>query len=566
MLRKAFARGFWLIHSQAMTSAKRPLPGLMQHHALRVTGILDHAARAHPQREIVSRRIDEPDWRGDYKALSGRAAKAAHALVGLGVGPGDRVATLAWNTIRHLDLFYAVPGVGAVLMTANPRLFDDQIAYTVDHAGAEWLLFDRDMLDLVERLAPRLPQIKHYVMLSDEERYRPGSVGALCYDTLTARAPDRFDWFAGDENDAAVLCYTSGTTGDPKGVLYSHRSILLHAMAVSCTSVFAMSPFDVVMPCSSLYHATGWGLPYIAPMQGAKLILPGDRLTPENLHNLVQRERVTFSVGVPTIWTAYVNYVESLGSDTGTLERILIGGAAVPLSLARRLKAHGVFSLQAWGMTEMSPLGTASSASPAALAAYGEGIDDYLWSRQGRSLFGVELEVTGEDGAPLPTDGDNAGAVRARGPWVVRGYYRGDGDAVGADGWFDTGDIGAMDALGYLRLTDRAKDIIKSGGEWISSIDVENVAADCPGVALAAVIGVPHHRWDERPVLVVERHHGAMLDEAALIAHLTPHMARWWLPERVVFAEVPLTSTGKVDKKRLRARYVDIFSEGGERP
>ena len=533
----------------------------MQQHELRLGSILAYAADAHPTREIVSRQIDEPDWRGTYADLAVRAAKAAHALAALGVGPGDRVATLAWNTIRHLDLFYAVPGLGAVLMTANPRLFEDQIIYTIDHAGAEWLLFDHDMLALVERLAPRLPRIKHYVMLSDQNRHVPGAIGALCYDALTVDASDKFEWYAGGENDAAVLCYTSGTTGDPKGVLYSHRSIVLHAMAVSAASVLAMSAFDVVMPCSSLYHATGWGLPYIAPMHGAKLVLPGNRLTPENLHDLVQREGVTFSVGVPTIWTAYLAHVDALGSDTGSLQRLLIGGAALPQSLARKLKARGVHALQAWGMTEMSPVGTASSATPAVTTAQSDDTDEYLWARQGRKLFGVEVQVSGLDDSSLPGDGSGAGAVKARGPWVIQRYYRADADAVDDANWFDTGDIAAFDELGYLRLNDRAKDVIKSGGEWISSIAVENVAAGCPGVRLAAVIGAPHPRWDERPVLIVEREEGSGLDDATLLAHLTPHMARWWLPERIVFADVPLTSTGKTDKKLLRARYSEIFAD-----
>jgi len=545
-----------------MITTKQPLPGLMQHHPLRIGTVLSHAARAHPHREIFSRQIGGPDWRGTYTQFAGRVARAAHALAALGVGPGDRVATLAWNTIGHLDLFYAVPGLGAVLMTANPRLFEAQIAYTITHAGAEWLLFDPNLLDLVERLAPLLPHVKHYVMLSDDPHHLPGTLDALCFDTLTAAQPSDYEWLSGDENDAAVLCYTSGTTGAPKGVLYSHRSIVLHAMGVSCMGVLAMSAFDVVMPCSSLYHATGWGLPYIALMHGAKLVLPGDRLTPENLHDLVQTEGVTFSVGVPTIWTAYIAHVEAQGSDTGPLTRLLIGGAATPAALALKLKKYGVFALQAWGMTEMSPIGTASTPSPAAMAAHGEHIDEYLRERQGRGLFGVEVRVVGEDGTPLPADGRSAGAVQARGPWVVRRYYRAEADAVDAEGWFDTGDIAAIDQTGFLRMTDRAKDVIKSGGEWISSIEVENVAAGYPGVALAAVVGIAHPRWDERPLLVIQPEAGVVIDPGALIEALAPHMARWWLPERIVFAEVPLTSTGKIDKKLLRLRYANAFASG----
>ncbi len=545
-----------------MTGKSGPIAGQMQPHALRVTDILEHARRAHGSRTIVSRQVDEPDWRGTYADLAVRAARAAHALQALGVEPGDRVSTLAWNNVRHLELFYAVPGIGAVLATANPRLFDDQIVFTINHAGSRWLLFDRNMLELVERLANRLEHVEHYIMLSDAERHVAGSMGALCYDRLTECQPETIAWLSSDENDAAVLCYTSGTTGDPKGVLYSHRAIVLHAMAASSSGVFAISAFDAVMPCSSLYHATGWGLSYIAPMHGAKIVLPGDRLTPSNLHELIKQEEVTFSVGVPTIWTAYLEHVEQIGSDTGSLQRIVIGGAAVPQSLAQRLSAYGVFVLQVWGMTELSPIGTASTVTPASLAVHGDSINNYLWARQGRALFGVEFRITSEDGSLLPADGQSSGAIAVRGPWVVDRYYQAETVATDGEGWFDTGDIGTIDPLGYMRLTDRAKDVIKSGGEWISSIDIENVAVGYHGVKLAAVIGAPHPRWDERPVLVIEPADGALINEAELIAYLTPHMAKWWLPDIVIQADIPLTSTGKIDKKTLRVRYAQVFAHG----
>lgn len=534
------------------------LLGQMQETPLQISAILRYAATAHGDREIVSRQIDAPIWRYDCATLERRAGRAARALASLGVAPGDRVSSLGWNTHRHLELFYGVTGMGAVLHTANPRLSDDQIAYTIGHADSGVLLFERNMLELVERLRPALPGIRHYVMLSDDERLDPGTVGAMGYEALIAAQEDGFDWPTFDENSAAFLCYTSGTVGDPKGVLYSHRAVVLHAMAGGLSGALGFSAFDAIMPCQSLYHATAWGLPFIALVNGCKLVLPADRMDGASLHELIRSESVTFSGGVPTIWTMYLAHLEETGEDTGTLQRLVIGGSAVPRAMAETFrKRYGVTVRQLWGMTETCPIGVIATPTPR-LAAEGEDFtDEVIWTRQGRLQFGIELKIVDEDGRELPHDGESAGALMVRGPWCVRRYFRAENDATDAEGWFDTGDVATIDRFGFMRITDRKKDVIKSGGEWISSIDLENIAVACPGVKIAAVVGVYHPKWEERPLLAVETHEGVTLTEAEIIEYLTPRVVRWWLPDAIVFTPVPLTATGKIDKKVLRDRYRD---------
>jgi fatty-acyl-CoA synthase len=532
------------------------LSGLMQTTPLMISGILTYAAQAHGAREIVSKLIDEPNWAYDYAGLARRAAQAAHALKRLGVRPGDRVTSLAWNTHRHLELFYAVPGIGAVLHTANPRLFDEQIVYTINHAESGVLLFDRSFADLVDRIAPQLTSVKTFVMLSDRERTLAGSVGAISYEALIAGEADNIDWPSFDENAGAFLCYTSGTTGDPKGVLYSHRAVVLHAMAGGLNSAFGFTPFDVVMPCSSLYHATAWGLPFSAPMCGTKLVLPADKMDGASLHALIQDEGVTFTGGVPTIWTMYLAWLEQTGESPTTLRRVVIGGSAVPRAMAEAFKRlYGVQVLQIWGMTETCPIGVVATPTPALAALGEEAMDEAIWTRQGRLQFGIELKVETEDGSDAPRDGETSGALKVRGPWVVRRYFRKDEDAAQDDGWFDTGDIATLDEHGFMRITDRQKDVIKSGGEWISSIDLENIAVGCPGVKVAAVIGVPHPKWEERPLLVIEAHDDTAVTKAQVLDYLTPRIVKWWTPDDVVFAAVPLTATGKIDKKVLREAW-----------
>lgn len=535
------------------------LEGLMQKAPLLISGILTHAASAHGDTEIVSRLVDEPLWRYDYRGLAQRAGQAASLLQRLGIRAGDRVSSLAWNTHRHYELFFAVPGIGAVLHTANPRLSDEQIAFTLNHAESSVLLFDRSFAPLVARLRPQLPHIRHFIVLSDRDCFDAGEGAVPCYEALIA-GERPIDWPSFDENAGAVLCYTSGTTGDPKGVLYSHRSVVLHALAAGLSGAFGLSAFDCVMPCSSLYHGTAWGLPFAAAINGCKFVLPCDRMDGRSLQELIRNEGVTFSGGVPTIWTMYLDHLERSGEDAGTLERLVIGGSAVPRAMAEKFQGkYGVTIRQLWGMTETSPLGVISTPTPKLTARGQAATDEVIWTRQGRLQFGIELKIVDEEGSELPRDGVTPGKLLVRGPWTVERYFRSEKSALDADGWFDTGDIATLDGDGFMRITDRSKDVIKSGGEWVSSIDIENVAVACPGVKIAAVVGVFHPKWEERPLLVIEPHEDAEVCVKRVLAHLEPHIVRWWMPDAVVIDRVPLTATGKIDKKVLRERYRDYL-------
>jgi 3-(methylthio)propionyl---CoA ligase len=532
------------------------LPGLMQDFQLSTTSIISYAAQAHGQREVVSRMMDGSIARLDYAIIYARCQRAANMLRRLGVKPGDRVASLAWNTHRHLELFYAVPGIGAVLHTVNPRLFEPQIEYIINHGGAEIVLLDGDLAPLAAALASRLGSVRRFILLSAPPAGGDTPPSCLDYEKLLEVEEPTFAWPDVEENSAACLCYTSGTSGTPKGVLYSHRSTVLHAMGCSLNAAFGYFAHDCVLPAASLYHGAAWAAPFTAPLNGAKLVLPANRLDGESLHAMFEQEEVTVSSGVPTIWTNYLGYLERSGVGPTTLKRINVGGSALPISLAETFaEKYGVTMIQSWGMTETSPMGVVSTPAPTLDRLPQSDRQHILWTKQGRLQFGIEIRTVDDNGDLVPRDGVTPGALQVRGPWVIRRYFRDETDVVDADGWLDCGDVGTIDEFGFLRLTDRRKDLIKSGGEWISSIDLENAAQGCEGILRAAVIGIAHPIWEERPLLIVELQDGAVLEEQTIFRFLKDQVARWWLPDDVVFGKIPLTATGKIDKKQLRQEY-----------
>lgn len=523
-------------------------PGLMQQTPLNISKIIEFAAIAHGEQEIISKNIDEPLWRSNYAGTAKRAAQAAHHFADIGIKPGDRMSSLAWNNHRHFELFFAVPGMGCVLHTANPRLPDDHLIFTINHAQSRVLLYDRNMAEIVDRIKAELTDVEHYIMLCPED-----------YDARIADMDTHINWPELDENAGAFLCYTSGTTGDPKGALYSHRSVVLHGLAAGLSGALGFSAFDVIMPCQSLYHATAWGLPFAGAINGSKFVLPCDKFDGASLQELIASEGVTFSGGVPTIWTMYLDYLEKTGETPGGLQRVIIGGSAVPRDMAVAFNKLGVTVQQIWGMTETSPLGVVSTPTPALAALGKEEEDEVIWTRQGRMMFGIEMKIVDDDGNTLPHDGEQSGALMVRGPWVMERYYRAESPAIDDDGWFDTGDISTIDKFGFMRITDRKKDVIKSGGEWISSIDLENTAAGCPGVKVAAVAGVVHPKWEERPIMLIEPHEGSDVKPEDMAAWLEPRIVKWWMPDRIIIDTVPLTATGKIDKKAIRDKYGDVL-------
>jgi acyl-CoA synthetase (AMP-forming)/AMP-acid ligase II len=535
----------------------KPLLGQMMDVPLNVSSLLAHAARYAGDTEIVSRRIEGGIHRYTYRDCEKRAKRLAQALIRLGVAPGERIGTLAWNGYRHLEAYYGTTGFGAVCHTINPRLFPDQIAFIVNHADDSYVLFDTTFAALVDGLRPQCPKVKGWIALADEAHLPALDPPAISYETLIAAEDGDYDWPLLDERTASNLCYTSGTTGNPRGALYSHRSTVLHAYGASLPDAMGLSACDSVLAVVPLFHVNAWGIPHAAPLSGAKLVLPGKDLDGKSLYELMEAERVTYSAGVPTVWMGLLAYMKQAGVRFSSLERTVIGGSACPPSVLRMLEdEYGVRAIHAWGMTEMSPLGTLArlnwEQSQRPLEERRR-----LLEKQGRPICGVDMKIVGKDGHELPRDGVASGDLHVRGLWVIGRYFRSD-DAPLVDGWFPTGDVATIDPDGFLHITDRSKDMIKSGGEWISSIAIENVAIAHPEVAEAACIACAHPKWTERPLLVVVKRAGAALTREALLAFYDGKVAKWWIPDDVVFVdELPHTATGKLQKLKLREMFRD---------
>ena len=537
------------------------LMGRMMEMPLLVSSLLVHAARHHGTTEIVSRRVEGDLHRSSYAECELRARKLAQALARLGCEEGDRVGTLAWNGHRHLEIYYGSSGSGLVCHTINPRLYPEQIAWIADDAADRVLCFDLDLLPLVESLAARLPQVRHFVALCDRDRMPPETAlpGLLCYEELLEAEDGDRAWPRLDEHAACGLCYTSGTTGEPRGALYSHRSTVLHAYAASLPDAMGLSAEDGVLPVVPMFHVNAWGIPYSAPLTGARLVLPGPQLDGASLYPLFESERVTLGAGVPTVWLGLLDHVKRHGRRFSSLRRAVIGGSACPPSMLRTLEdEHGVRVIHAWGMTELSPLGTLARLK-ARHEALGPAERRHLLEKQGRAMAGIDLAVVDALGHVQPWDGASAGELLARGPWVIERYFKDERSALrevdGVD-WFPTGDVATIDADGFMQITDRGKDMIKSGGEWISSIALEHIALSHPAVHEAAVVAVPHPKWGERPLLVAVRRPGTAPTRADLIGHYEGRVARWQVPDDVVFLpELPHTATGKVLKMKLREMF-----------
>ena len=533
--------------------------GLMQDWPLLIHKVIDYAATEHGRREVVSRSVEGPIHRITYREIRERALRVAKRLAMDGIREGDRVATLAWNTWRHLEAWYGITGVGAVYHTINPRLFEDQIVYIANHAEDRVLFVDLTFVPLLEKLAERLPKVERFIVLTDAAHMpATGLRNAVPYEEWLAEADGDFTWVKLDENAAAGLCYTSGTTGEPKGVLYSHRSNVLHAMMTVTPDAFALSARDTVLPVVPLFHANSWSLAFAAPMVGAGLVMPGAKLDGPSIHELLETERVTFSAAVPTVWFALLQHMEATNTRLSSLTRVAIGGSACPRAVVKTFETkYGVPVLHAWGMTEMSPVGSICSIKPDLDALDQEAVFD-VKATQGYAPFGVEWRIVNDEGRELPHDGKTFGRLQVRGAAVAKAYFMREEPILTEDGFFDTGDVATLDEHGYMRITDRSKDVIKSGGEWISSIDLENLAVAHPDVAEAAVIGIHHPKWDERPLLVIVPKAGREPRKEDVLEFIRPKIARWWMPDDVVLVdEIPHTATGKILKTALRDKFRD---------
>ena len=536
--------------------------GLMQNRPLLISTVIEHAAKFHAAAEIVSRTCEGPIHRCTYGDISRRSKQLANALTGLGVKPGDRIASLAWNGYRHMEMYFGVSGMGAVLHTINPRLFPEQIEYIANHAEDQYLFFDLSFLPAVEKLAAAMKTVKGFVLMTDKA-HMPSSIAIpdlICYEDLVGAQSADYDWPVFDENTASSLCYTSGTTGNPKGVLYSHRSSLLHSMLACSVDGLGLGTNECALLVVPMFHVNAWGMPYAGALCGAKLVMPGPGLDGKNVYELMRDEKVTLALGVPTVWLMLFQHVDANKLEPKndlSLTRVVIGGSSAPRAMSERFETNfGAFVIHAWGMTEMSPLGTVCNLLPKHR--------DYnlqqrldIQAKQGRPVFGVEMRITDDDGKVLPNDGKAFGHLMVRGPWIVASYYRNEGGVIlDADGYFDTGDVATIDPDGYMQITDRSKDVIKSGGEWISSIDLENAAMGHPAVGEAAVIGAAHAKWQERPLLIIVKKAGQELTRESMLQFLEGKIVKWWTPDDVVFVDqLPHTATGKLQKMKLREQF-----------
>lgn len=536
----------------------------MMQKQLLISSLIVHADRHHGDTEVVSRRVEGDIHRYTLRDCHRRSRQLAAALTALGVKPSDRIGTLAWNGYRHMELYFGVSGMGAILHTINPRLHEDQVAYIAQHAEDQYIFFDLTFLPLIKAVAKRCTTVKAFIVMTDRAHMpQDAGIDLLCYEDLIEQSSPEYAWPLLDEESASTLCYTSGTTGNPKGVLYSHRSSLLHTYAAALPDALNCSARDVILPVVPMFHVNAWGLPYIACMVGAKLVFPGPALDGKSLYELLEAEQVTLSAGVPTVWQGLLNHLEQTGQAFSSMERTIIGGAACPPAMLRQFQGkYGVAVLHAWGMTELSPIGTVCSMKPGRPGMCQE--DRYaIQSKQGRALFGVDMKIVSADGRELPWDGVTTGDLLVHGPWVVREYFRSEGGNPlqldeQAQGWFPTGDVATIDPNGFMQITDRSKDVIKSGGEWIGSIDLENIAMAHPAVFQAACIAAKHAKWDERPLLIVVRKPQTDLTSDELLAFYEGKIAKWWMPDDVIFVDtIPLGATGKILKNRLREQFGD---------
>ena len=538
--------------------------GNMMDQPLLISGLIEHAERANPNSEIVSRRCEGDIHRYTMKDAAKRSKKAANALLKLGAQPSDRIATLAWNNYRHFELYFGVSGIGSVLHTINPRLFPEQLVYIINHAEDRWVFVDLSFVPLLESIQEQIPHVEGFVIMTDEATMPETSLNnVFCYESLIADASDQIEWPTFDENTAASLCYTSGTTGHPKGVLYSHRSTVIHALSEVSREALGISNLSCVLPVVPMFHVNAWGVPYAAAMTGAKLVFPGQGMDGASLWELIEAEKPDLLLGVPTVWLMLLNHMDEIGKTLDSVESIVVGGSAAPLSMIKRFdQVHNAFVNHVWGMTEMSPLGT-SNAQTRTMANMSIEERYQLQLKQGRPVFGVEMKIINDEGKAQPHDGTSYGRLLVRGPWIIKQYYKNENMSSFVDGWLDTGDVATIDKDNYLGIVDRSKDVIKSGGEWISSIDLENEAVGHPDIVEACVIGVPHEKWDERPLLLAIMKPDSTASANDIKEFLSDKIAKWWMPDDVIFVEsLPHTATGKLLKINLRKEYQDYFLKG----